>query len=36
MNPPAVTRTFAIALLCALVSSAVGLILGNWMSKVRR
>lgn len=36
MNPPAVLRTFAIALVCALVSSALGLAFGNWMSKVRR
>jgi len=35
-NPPAVARTFAIALGCALVSSAIGLTVGNWMAKVRR
>ncbi len=35
-NPPAVPRTFAIALVCALVASTIGIILGNWMAKVRR
>jgi hypothetical protein len=35
-NPPATLRTFVIALVCALISSRVGLTLGNWMSKVRR
>ena len=35
-NPPATVRTFGIALICALVSSRVGLTLGNWMAKVRR
>jgi hypothetical protein len=35
-EPTATARTFAIALLCAFISSGVGLLLGNWMSKVRR
>jgi hypothetical protein len=35
-NPRAIPRTFAIAYICALISSAVGLTVGNWMSKVRR
>lgn len=35
-NPPATMRTFIIALICAFVSSRLGLTLGNWMAKVRR
>jgi len=31
-----VRRTALIALLCALVSSTLGMLLGNWMAKVRR
>ena len=35
-NPPVTTQTFVVAFAYALASSAVGLALGNWMSKVRR
>src|SRR5205085_5474965 len=35
-NPSVRASTYGISFACALVSSAVGLALGNWMSKVRR
>ena len=35
-EPTATLSTFALALACALGSSALGLLLGNWMAKVRR
>jgi hypothetical protein len=35
-HPPIVASTFAYALMGALISSALGLALGNWMAKVRR
>ena len=35
-NPMATWRTFGVAGLYALLSSAVGLALGNWMARVRR
>ncbi len=35
-EPTATLPTFALALAGALATSAVGLLLGNWMAKVRR
>ena len=35
-HPPIVASTVVYGLICALVSSALGLALGNWMAKVRR
>jgi uncharacterized membrane protein len=35
-HPPIVVATYGYAFLCALIASALGLALGNWMAKVRR
>ncbi len=36
IQPAKYARTFGIALVCCTVASGIGLVLGNWMAKVRR